>query len=125
MAAVSTIPYLDDVLDPDVAVIALTEAARRLGVPITRVEQMVRDGELLAFKRHRVPVVPEVFIEGQGRALKGLAATIRVLHDGGYTAEQIMRWLFSTDESLPGAPVEALHGNRGKEVTRRAQAMAL
>lgn len=123
---VSTIPYLDDVLGPDVPVITLKEAAQRLRVPLTTVEQMVRDRELIAFKRQRVPVVPVVFLdEPQGRLLKGLPATINLLRDGGYSEEEIVRWLFTEDESLPGSPVAALHENRGKEITRRAQAMAL
>ena len=121
----SGIPYLEDVLPEDVPVITLKEAARRMGVPITRVEQMVRDRDLIAFKRKRVPVVPEVFVEAEGGVLKGLPATINLLRDGGYSEEEIVRWLFAVDDSLPGSPVDALHGNRGKEVTRRAQAMAM
>jgi hypothetical protein len=122
---VSGIPYLEDVLPEDVVVIALKEAAQRMGVPITRIEQMVRDRELIAFKRKRVPVVPEVFVGGEGGVLKGLPATITLLRDGGYTEEEIVRWLFTDDDTLPGSPIAALHGNRGKEVTRRAQAMAM
>lgn len=121
----SGIPYLEDVLPEDVAVITLKAAAHRMGVPITRVEQMVRDRELIAFKRKRVPVVPEVFVEAGGGVLKGLPATINLLRDGGYSEEEIVRWLFTVDDSLPGSPIDALHGNRGKEVTRRAQAMAM
>ena len=122
---VSGIPYLEDVLPEDVPVITLKEAAHRMGVPITRVEQMVRDRDLIAFKRKRVPVVTEVFVGTAGDVLKGLPATINLLRDGGYSEEEIVRWLFAEDDSLPGSPIDALHGNRGKEVTRRAQAMAL
>ena len=35
-----------------------------------------------------------------------------------------MRWLFTEDPSLPGTPVDALTGNRSREVHRRAQALA-
>ena len=35
-----------------------------------------------------------------------------------------MRWLFTFDDSLPGMPIEALHGHGAREVVRRAQAMA-
>lgn len=122
---VSAIPYLDDVLGADVPVLSLTDAAKRLGVPLSRVEQMVRDHDLLAFKRQRVPVVPEVFLEDEGRVLKGLPGLITLMRDGGYAEEEVLRWLFADDETLPGTPVEALHHDRGKEVTRRAQAMAL
>jgi hypothetical protein len=47
-----------------------------------------------------------------------------VLRDGGYADEEILRWLFEEDPSLPGTPIGALRSNRGREVKRRAQAMA-
>lgn len=121
----SAIPYLDDILAPDVEVITIKEAAGRLRVPLTRFEQMIRDREVIAFKRDRVPVVPTVFLEEEGRILKGLPATINLLRDGGYSEAEIVRWLFADDDSLPGRPIEALRDNRGKEITRRAQAMAV
>lgn len=122
----STLPFLDDVLAPDVDVLSFSAAARLLGTAVTTVEQMVRDRQLLAFKRSRVPVVPAVFVDAdEPRVLKGLTGLITVLHDGGYPDEDILRWLFTPDDTLPGAPVDALAGDRGKEVTRRAQAMAL
>lgn len=121
----SAIPYLDDILAPDVEVITIKEAAGRLRVPLTRFEQMIRDREVIAFKRDRVPVVPTVFLEEEGRILKGLPATINLLRDGGYSEAEIVRWLFAVDDSLPGRPIEALRDNRGKEITRRAQAMAV
>lgn len=120
----SPVPYLDDILGPDVDVITTKEAASRLAVPLSRLEQMVRDRALLAFKRSRVPVVPTVFIL-EGRVLKGLTGTINLLLDGGYSEAEIAAWLFAEDTTLPGTPIQALHDNRGKEVTRRAQAMAL
>lgn len=120
----SPVPYLDDILGPDVDVITTKQAAALLAVPLSRLEQMVRDRQIIAFKRARVPVVPAVFIF-EGRVLKGLSGTINLLLDGGYTESEIVRWLFADDATLPGTPIEALHGNRGKEVTRRAQSMAL
>lgn len=120
----SPVPYLDDILGPAVEVITTKEAASRLAVPLSRLEQMVRDRALLAFKRSRVPVVPSVFI-AEGRVLKGLSGTINLLLDGGYDEREIAAWLFADDATLPGSPIQALQDNRGKEVTRRAQAMAL
>jgi hypothetical protein len=49
---------------------------------------------------------------------------LTVLHDGGYDDRQILRWLFTDDDTLPGRPIDALRENRGAEVKRRAQAMA-
>ena len=121
----SAIPYFDDVIGSDVPILALPDVAKKLKVPRTRVEQLLRDGAMFAVRRNDVVGVPVIFLEEEGRVLKGLPGLISVLRDGGYADLEILRWLFTVDDTLPGSPVEALHGNRSKEVTRRAQAMAL
>jgi hypothetical protein len=121
---VSPIPSADDVLDPDVAVLPLPEVAARLGLPVTRVQQALRDRHLLAVRRAGELIVPAVFLTDEGTIVKGLPGTITVLTDSGFTPNDILRWLFTSDDSLPGTPIEALRGNRGTEVKRRAQALA-
>lgn len=103
--------------------LSIPEVAQRLKVPVSRVHQYVRDGHLLAVRRDGALVIPEDLLLDDA-AVKGLAGTITVLRDGGYADEEILRWLFADDPSLPGTPVEALRSNRGREVKRRAQAMA-
>lgn len=119
----STVPHSDDVLPGDVETINLPAVSERLGIAVTRVHDMLREGALLAVRRAGVVSVPEVFFDDDGvvRFLPGLVA---VLRDGGYTDEQILRWLFTEDDSLPGRPADALRGHRAREVRRRAQAMA-
>lgn len=125
VTGVSAIPYADDVLDPSVSLLQFADVAKILDVPKTRVEQLVRDRQLLALKRSRVPGVPELFLDiDRGTIVKGLPGLLAVLNDGGYADEDILRWLFTEDTSLPGAPVAALHGDLMREVIRRAQAMA-
>jgi Rv2175c C-terminal domain of unknown function len=121
---VSPIPAADDVLDPSVKVLSLAETAARLGLPVTRVQQALRDGQLLAVRRSGELVVPEIFITDDGAIVKGLPGTITVLTDSGFSPDEILRWLFTADDSLPGTPIEALRTNRGTEVKRRAQALA-
>jgi hypothetical protein len=105
-----------------VEVLALADVAKRLGQPITRVHQMIRDGHLLAVRRDGQHAVPTVFLAGNG-IVKGLPGTITLLRDNGYNEDEILRWLFTADDSLPGTPIDALRGDRGREVKRRAQAM--
>lgn len=119
----STIPVTDDVLDVAIEVLAVPDVAERLELPVTRVHQMLRDHLLLALRRDGVIYVPADLIHN-GVVVKALAGTITVLRDGGYTEGDILQWLFTPDESLPGTPVEALRADRGREVKRRAQAMA-
>jgi hypothetical protein len=123
LAPVSAIPTAEDVLERSYEVLTLPEVAQSVGQPVTRVQQMVRDGHLLAFRRDGVMVVPALFLNGEG-VVKGLPGTLTVLRDAGFSAEEMLRWLFTVDDSLPGSPIEALRTNRGREVKRRAQALA-
>ena len=120
---VSAVPVADDVLDSQRAIVSLDEVAKRIGLSTSRVRQLVRDGQLIAFRRDGVVVVPAEFLDGGG-VVKGLAGTITVLRDAGFTPTEMLRWLFTADESLPGAPIDALRRSRGREVKRRAQALA-
>lgn len=113
-----------DPTDPVADWLTLPEAADALGVEVAQVRQLVRDRALLAVRRAGVLVVPAALIS-DGRVLKGLPGLLTVLADGGFSDEEALRWLFAADESLPGIPVDALRENRGTEVRRRAQALAV
>ena len=102
--------------------ITVPDAAERLGVPVTRVRQMLRDGHLVGVRRDGIFMIPAVFI-GEGAVLKGLPGLLTVLKDQRFTPEDAMQWLFAEDETLPGTPVQALLENRGTEIKRRAQAL--
>jgi hypothetical protein len=107
----------------DVAVLPATEVAQLLAVPVSRVHQMVRDGQLLSLRREGVVCIPSDFLDGDA-PVKGLSGTIVLLRDGGYSDADILRWLFADDASLPGSPIAVLRSGRHREVKRRAQAMA-
>lgn len=101
------------------------EAGAALGVTAAKVRTMIRDHELAAAvpTPGAGPRVPADFIQ-DGLVLKGLPGLLTVLHDGGYDDRECIAWLY-TDDDLPGRPIDALRENRGAEVKRRAQAMAL
>lgn len=120
----SSIPYCDDVLPEDVPLLSLPDIAKQSGLVVTQVHQMLRDHQLIAVKRSGWVGVPEEFFGGDGHVLKFLPGLISVLRDGGFTEAEILRWLFTADESLSGTPVHALHGHQAREVIRRAQALA-
>lgn len=119
----SAIPYCDDVLDRSVSLLQLADVAKQLGIAVTRVHQLLRDHRLLAVKRDGVLGVPVVFFGEDGAILRGLPGLIAVLQDGGYQDHQILQWMFREDETLPGAPIDAMHGHQAREVVRRAQAL--
>ena len=122
VTTVSDLAIALDVLDPEVEVLPLPDVAQRLGLPITRVHQMMRDGQLMGIRRGGIVLIPAEFLSGDA-VVKGLPGTITLLRDSGYSAEEILRWLFTAEDSLPGTPIGALRTNRGREVKRRAQAM--
>lgn len=111
------------VLGDDVAVLPVSDVAAMLAVPVSRVHQMVRDGQLLSLRRAGEVWVPTAFFDGLA-PVKGLSGTIVLLRDGGYSDADILRWLFADDPSLPGRPIASLQAGRHREVKRRAQSMA-
>ena len=132
----SSIPAAEDVLDPGEAVYDLPTVASVLGVPVTKVHQHLREKHLIGVRRDGVLVVPKIFFDDSGHVVKSLSGLLVVLHDGGYGDTEIVRWLFTPDESLTiskdgtteaqsnARPVDALHSHQAREVVRRAQAMA-
>lgn len=99
--------------------------AQALGVSVNKVRTWIREHQLAA----AVPApgagqqVPAELIQ-DGLIVKGVPGLLTTLHDGGYDDIQILRWMFTPDDTLPGRPIDALRENRGSEVKRRAQAMA-
>jgi hypothetical protein len=101
--------------------VPLPDIAIDLDVRITQVHELIRERQLLAVRQDGVLRVPAEFTQ-QGSVVKSLAATITLLTDAGYTDQEIIDWLFTADDSLPGRPIDALRENRGTEIKRRAQA---
>jgi hypothetical protein len=114
----------------------LPHVAEMLGVPVTKVHQQLRDGHLVAVRRGGAVMVPQIFFTDGGQVVKNLPGLLAVLRDGGYRDTEMLRWLFTADESLTlsrdgsresmtnARPVDALHSHQAREVVRRAQAMA-
>lgn len=124
MTAFTSIDTKIDALVP--SWITLPDAAERLGVDVTKVRNLIKEGQLIAVRRgeNRVLMIPADFVRGD-KVLKGLPGTLTLLRDDGFTDEEALEWLFTPDETLPGTPAQALSENRGTEVKRRAQALAV
>lgn len=102
--------------------LTVPEVADRLGMPVNRVHQLLRDGALAAVRSDGVLRVPASFITGEV-VVKGLQGVLTLLRDARYSDEEAVRWLHTPDDTLPGSPVEALRSDRSREVKRRAQAL--
>lgn len=110
---------------PD-AWLSVPEVADRLGIPVTRVHQLVRDSALLAVRRDGAVRVPAELLDDRGGTsvvVKHLRGVLVLLKDNGYDPEESLRWLRTPDDTLPGTPAQALRDDRATEVKRRAQAL--
>lgn len=115
-----------DVLPADEPLLTLPEVADRLGIVVTKVMDLLNEHKIIAVQRDGVRYVPEEFFsrkkDNTNRFIPGVIA---LLADGGYSDEEILTFLFTPDDTLPGRPIDALHGQLAREVMRRAQSMAL
>lgn len=120
---VRKIPTCPDVLAAEEPTLFVPDAADRLGVPVTRVHALLQEGKLIAVNRDGFAQIPERFLN-EDEVNRFVPGVLAVLSDGGFSKAESLTWLFTEDESLPGRPVDALHGHLAREVMRRAQAMA-
>ena len=105
--------------------LTLPDVAEQLELDVGKVRRLLQDGYLVGVRRgeRNVFAVPAAFL-ADGAPLSELRGTLSVLRDSGYDDEAAIRWLFTPDDSLPGAPIDALRAGRKTEVRRRAQALA-
>ena len=104
--------------------LSVPDVAERLGLPVSRVKQMLRDRKLLAVQRPSGEfAIPAGFLDGD-QVIHGLGGTLTLLFDCGFSDTEALSWLFTADDTLPGTPVQALTEHRRTEVNRRAQALA-
>jgi len=103
----------------------LPDVAERLDLPIKKVHSLLEERALVAVRvgERNIRAIPAEFLI-EDRLLDSLKGTISVLADAGFDDVEILRWLFTEDESLPGRPVDALRQGRKTEIRRRAQALA-
>ncbi len=113
------------ILPADTELLDVPTYADRLGVPVTRVFDMIGDHKLIAVVgENNTRYIPANFLSAKQTTNKFVPGVIALLADGGYSDREILDFLFTTDDTLPGRPIDALHGHLAREVMRRAQAMA-
>lgn len=106
--------------------LTVPDVAERLGIALSAVRRLIEDRELLSARigERRIVSVPEQFLDED--VFRHLRGTFTVLADGGLTDDEILRWLFTPDETLrvPGTPVDNLAAGFKTEVRRRAMEQA-
>jgi len=101
-------------------------AATQLHVTVSKVRTLIREHQLAAAvpspgAGQQIPA--ELILDGE--IVKGVPGLLTLFADGGWDDREKLAWLFTPDDTLPGRPIDALRENRGSEVKRRAQALAL
>ena len=107
--------------------LTVPDIAERLGLRLSEVRQLITDRQILSLRigpRHVISV-PAKFVNEHG-LLPELPGTFTVLRDSRMTDTEILRWLFTPDDTLPvpGAPMDALLAGFKTEVRRRAMEAA-
>jgi hypothetical protein len=107
--------------------LTVPDIGERFGLRLSDVRQMIVDRQVLGVRigPRNVMSVPSRFFSEAG-PLPELPGTFTVLGDGRMTDAQILRWLFTPDDTLPvhGAPIDALLAGFKTEVRRRAMEAA-
>ena len=107
--------------------LTVPDLGERLGLRLADVRQLLADRQLLGIRigPRKVMSVPSKFVNEAG-PLPELPGTFTVLADGRMSDAEILRWLFTPDDTLPvqGAPIDALRGGFKTEVRRRAMEAA-
>jgi Rv2175c C-terminal domain of unknown function len=107
--------------------LTVPDIGEMMGLRLSDVRQLIEDRHVLGLRvgPRNVMSVPAKFFNDAG-PLPELPGTFTVLGDGRMSDAQILRWLFTPDESLPvpGAPIDALLGGFKTEVRRRAMEAA-
>jgi hypothetical protein len=103
----------------------IPDVAERLGLPLKKVHSLIEERTVLAARvgERNIRCIPAEFLVDD-HVLESLKGTISVLSDARFSDEEMLRWLFTPDESLPGRPIDALREGRKTEIRRRAQALA-
>ncbi|GAA2667379.1 Rv2175c family DNA-binding protein [Actinoplanes palleronii] len=102
--------------------INLPDVSEKLGVSISKVHQMIKDGDLLSVRRDGIRLVPEELVAND-TVRQHLPGVLTVLRDAGYNDEEAFRWLYAADPEVGGSAAAALGTWQAREVKRRAQAL--
>ena len=102
--------------------LAIPDLVEVLDVSLGRVRRLLDENYLIGSKRDGIFRVPAVFIV-DGAPLPSLRGTIMVLQDAGFTEDEIIDWLFETQDELGHPPIESLLAGRKGEVRRIAASL--
>lgn len=102
--------------------VTLPDVAEKLDLSISKIRQMLNEGQILAIRRNGVLRMPAELVAND-MAVTHLPGVLNLLRDAGFNDEEAMEWLLLPDESLSGGYPAAAMAHSPTEVKRRAQAL--
>jgi hypothetical protein len=100
----------------------LPAVAQQMGETPGRVRRLLDDHHLVAMRVDGALKIPADFLVDD-RPLPSLRGTIIVLLDRGFSTDEIVEWLFETEDTMGEAPIAVLRAGRKSEVRRIAQSL--
>nr|WP_193750699.1 Rv2175c family DNA-binding protein [Leucobacter chromiiresistens] len=103
--------------------LSVPELVDRLGITPGRLHRLIEDHVLASVRIDGAVRVPEEFLQGD-EPLPSLRGTLLVLNDAGFSEEEAVIWMLSTNEELGERPIDSLQSGRKSAVRRATQALA-
>lgn len=128
--AASTPSPADEVANLDALVtqwLSVPEAAELQGASLSDVRTQLKERRLVGVRRgpNKAVSIPAVFVTDEGPRPE-IRGTVIVLSDGGMSDDELLRWLFTPDDTLPvpGSPMDCILAGHKTEIRRRAMETA-
>lgn len=107
--------------------LSVPEAAELQGVSLSDVRAQLKERRLVGVRRgqNKAVSIPAVFVTSEGPRPE-IRGTVTVLSDGGMRDVELLRWLFTPDDTLPvaGSPMDCILAGHKTEIRRRAMETA-
>ncbi len=106
--------------------LSVPECAEALGVPLSRVRELLRERHLIATRRgdnNALYLPAGQIVDGDDgpEVLATVRGTVTVLADAGLSDDVIVEWLTTTHDELAATPLDALRSGKRAPVRRLAQ----
>ena len=109
---VSERPVAPAIAADDVKALSIPEVSQRLGIPVSRVHQLVRDGHLLAIRRDGAIGIPEDFLVDEA------ALSVR------YLVVDTSNWIGGRSVLISPAAVESIDSPKAEEMVAKLEPLA-
>lgn len=102
--------------------LTIPDVAEALNLPLGKVHRLIEEHHLVETRIDGIRKVPADAIQN-GEPLHTLRGTLQLLQDAGFSDEEALEWLYTTEEELGTTPMAAMVAGKRAAVRRVAQAL--